>query len=106
MVWRISTAQWTICTTETWSQGQLAQTIGTMLDHVDLVAIQALASREPSDQRRLATTVQTVDAPAVDVAPVEFIQSRGDTTAQDAACARQLTSRWAAFRREWLGVRD
>ena len=83
--------------------GQLAQAVGTKLDRLDQTAIQALAAQDPAAQRRSASAVQTVDAPAVDVALVEFINARGNRTAAEQHDAAELVSRWEAFRRVWLG---
>jgi diguanylate cyclase (GGDEF)-like protein len=83
--------------------GQLAQAVGTKLDRLDETAIQALASHTPDSQRRSASAVQTVDAPAVDVALVEFVHARGNSTPQEHHAAAELVSRWDAFRRVWLG---
>jgi diguanylate cyclase (GGDEF)-like protein len=83
--------------------GQLAGDVGTKLDRVDEAAIQALASRRPSDQQRLATATQTVYAPAVDVALDEFVRVTANDTSQERRNASELVSCWAAFRRAWLG---
>jgi hypothetical protein len=42
--------------------GQLAGAVGTKLDRVDEAGIQALASQEPAERRRLATAAETVRA--------------------------------------------
>ena len=83
--------------------GQLAQAVGTKLDRLDQSAIQALATQNPDRRRRSASAVQTVDAPAVDVALAEFVHARGDGTAQEHHDAAELVSRWNAFRNVWLG---
>lgn len=83
--------------------GQLAQTVGTRLDRLDQTALQALATSNPDGRRRSASVVQTVDAPAVDVALVEFVHAQGNSTTDDHHDAAELVSHWDSFRRVWLG---